>query len=443
VARLYEAYPYPRYPLLAKPRWQEGFLSSSAFAARLAGVSGAPAHRGRAEVLIGGAGEILPYVIRKWEPARNRVTCLDLCRTSLARARWRLFPSLKPTAFVHGDLAAFLTKETERFTHIDAYGVLHHLADPLSAVKALAKALRPGGTARVMVYNSPARARIRELQRALALIGLDAFKAADLAAARNLLELAGAELPALAARLAQIGPGTLRNDARLVDTFLHAREARIGPAAWFEAFAAAGLKITGLVDRYAELDDLPNPLWRAPTAAEIVPRAHDRRFENNLELFLQRVPGPAGRETLAAAGRAPWRLLLKSPPKAWFSYDETRAVPLATRIRLWHAHVRWVFGGVPLGKAPWLKQLTAAAKGRLARVGALLPGQVGNAAEEAVLAAPLSARMETPPKAPRAVISPDGLLAAAVARALETRGRNSARRLRAGLARRARAPPTS
>src|SRR5206468_3870392 len=102
--------PYPRYPLLAKPRWQDGHLAATAFAAalaRAAGVrpavdraTGAAGGRERIDVLIGGAGEILPYVIRKWEPRRHRVVALDLSATSLRRARWRLFPLTRPTAFV-------------------------------------------------------------------------------------------------------------------------------------------------------------------------------------------------------------------------------------------------------------------------------------------------------------------------------------------------------
>lgn len=408
VTRLYEAFPYPRYPLLAKPRWQEGYLTSSAFAARLAGTSPDYGPRGQADILIGGAGEILPYIIRKWEPFRHRVTCLDLSRTSLRRARLRLFPIVRPTAFVQADLAQFLAQSPQRFAHIDAYGVLHHMPEPRAALHALAGALRPGGTARLMVYNSRARAWIRELQRAFALLQVDAYWPLDLNAVRSLLDAARREMPALDTRLSHMGATTLRNDARLVDTFLHAREARLSISDWLNAVTSSGLTLHGLFDRYAELDDLPNPLWRAPQAAELIERANDGRFENNLELFLAKPP--LQRPTTPSA-QAPLRFFLKAPPRAWFNYPETRDVSLSLRIRLWHAHVRWVQGGIPLGNAAWLNLLTAAARGRLARLGAILPGMIGVPALELGLIAPLTKRVEAPQLPAPARVSPDGALA--------------------------------
>src|SRR5262249_32888335 len=149
------------------------------------------------------------------------------------------FPIVRPTAFVHADLAQFLSAHRGRFKHIDAYGVLHHMPNPRAALIALADALAPGGTARVMVYNTRARAWIRELQRVAALLGLNPSPARALSMWRTLLGTAGRALPALGQRLAQLGPATLANDARLVDTFLHAREARLGITAWLDAVREA------------------------------------------------------------------------------------------------------------------------------------------------------------------------------------------------------------
>ena len=436
VERLYEAYPYPRYPLLAKPRWQEGYLASSLFAARLAGAETADfgtevksgAH-GRVDVLVGGAGEILPYVIRRWEPRRHRVTCLDLSRQSLRRARFRLFPIVSPTAFVRGDLAAFLAAEPGKFQHIDAYGVIHHMPNPRAALKALACGLAPGGTARLMFYNAPARTWIWDLARACHAIGFDPFARRDLADLRRLLTVLASASPALGARLSQLGPTTIANDARLVDTFLHPREARLGIKDWLSALKNAGLDVIGLFDRYAELDDLPNPLWAMPSAAALAARAADRRFENNLELFVRK-PGQSPRSV--ASRMTGQKLVL--PPRAWFSYDETRQIPWATRFRLWHAHLRFLGEGTSIGQAPWLRGISGAALARLARVGAILPGMLGDAGRERALAAPLAKHVEAPKAAASTNLAASDVLSAVVAM-LAARGRDTPRRRRTIMAR--------
>ncbi len=401
VQRLYEAYPYPRYPLVAKPRWQEGYLASSLLAARLAAARfgivppalDSPERRGQLEVLVGGSGEILPYVVRQWEPGRHRVTCLDLSRTSLLRARLRLFPSLAPTRFVRGDLAAFLEAAPGSYAHIDAFGVIHHLANPRSALRSLGAALAPGGTARLMLYNAPARAWIRELAHAFELIGLDRHVRDDLSQLRGLLSLLTQTLPSLAQRIGQLGAATIGNDARLVDTFLHAREARLEPSAWLAAVRDAGLEIAGVVDRYAELDDLPNPLWSPPTGAELDARAMDRRFEGNLELFVARVDGARRGAVAPTRAALPLKMRWKSPPRMWFDYEETRGIAAGMRWKLWRAHLEFVREGRKLSGARTLDGITRAAQGRLARLGAILPGMV-----EARLVAPLEAKMDVPRK---------------------------------------------
>src|SRR5690606_12676482 len=85
VQRLYEVYPYPNYPLLAKPQWEQGYLTCSRFAQRLAGGRQSPPRH----VLVAGCGEILPYILRKWESPEVQLTCVDLSRRNVARARWR------------------------------------------------------------------------------------------------------------------------------------------------------------------------------------------------------------------------------------------------------------------------------------------------------------------------------------------------------------------
>ena len=83
----------------------------------------------------------------------QRLVGVDVSPTSLAEARGRLA--------LHGidaELAELqpgqpLPFATASFDHVHTSGVLHHLADPLGALKELRRVLQPAGTANVMVYN--------------------------------------------------------------------------------------------------------------------------------------------------------------------------------------------------------------------------------------------------------------------------------------------------
>lgn len=391
VKALYEVHPYPLYPLLALPAWQDGYLANSRFAQRLAldlgsgGVAILPGQK--VSVLIGGAGEILPYVIRQWEPSAHRVIAVDLSKRSLNRARFRTWRSFKACQFVNADLQAMLTADGH-FTHIDVYGVLHHMANPGQALRKLASALAPGGTLRLMVYNSTARNWIWHLQRAFQLLGLNSLDQTDLRAAQDLLVLASQQAPVLSDRLGQMGPSLLRNTARFADAFLHPREARLSFSAWFQMIADAELTAVGLFDRYGELDDLANPLWHCPSVLQLEERALDRRFENNLELFLTK---PAkDRTRLTVKGRSSFFYKRALPPRFWFSFAETSSLPLTTRLQVWFAHLDWTIAGKKPAHARMLDRLPLPAAQRLARLGALLPGQIGDIGRRSGIAAPMT-----------------------------------------------------
>ena len=432
VRRLYETHPYPRYPLLATPRWQDGYASTSVFACALYKNENSRASQSS---LIAGCGEIFPYVMRRWEPRSSALTCIDLSRQSLIRARLRLALTFKPVKYEHADLDTYLDGAGPAFDHVDAYGVVHHLPDPGRTLKALAARLVPGGTMRLMVYNSAARTWIHGVQRLLNLCGFDAARRGDVDAARGLLRRLAPHLPALAHRLGQIGAATIANDARFADTFLHPREARMGVALWFERISAAGLTPVGLFDRYGELDDLDNPLWAVPSVEALAERAADERFENNLELFLvkelkvllgalpekkvlapfpregddrqnhsRNSPLPWGREPKpffpGERTRPPFILQFKQPPSSWFRYRETSNLSFATRRRLWLGFLGALSGRAEVLTQRELASIPTPALQRLARIGAILPAQLP-ATALAIAAAPMCAAMDKPQAPPR------------------------------------------
>ena len=237
VGELYERFPYPSYPLFLSLRWQE-ISGSSLFSAQLF-----KAHTGRAHaavasshdtkgVLLAGCGEALPYIIRHIEPACFGVSCVDISRRSLRRARIRLLTNYKPTTFFAADINAFLKGGQDVYHHIDSYGVLHHLENPSLSVKLLAQHLHGNGTCRFMVYNQKARDWLIHIQKAFALLKLERYNERDRELGKALLKALCAVAPALHDKVSGMGPVTFANDARFVDTFFHAWEIRYDLKRW-------------------------------------------------------------------------------------------------------------------------------------------------------------------------------------------------------------------
>lgn len=396
VKALYEKHPYPHYPLFAKPRWQDGYLTSSLFAQTLGnGTPPAPPPRSH-EVLIAGSGEVLPYIMRHWEPASIRLTAVDLSARSLRRARIRLGLTLAKTDFVKDDINTFLDtcRQTGRtFRHVEAFGMLHHLPDPDLTLALLAQQLEDGGTMRAMVYNGTSRRWIHQIQNFLRALEFSASTDRSVAEARDLIAILAKSSSYYAQRLSQMGPGILNNRTRFADAFLHPHEVRWNVAQWLEGFSRAGFNILGIFDRFGELDDLPNPLYSPPDPDALEVRAADLRFENNLEVFLSK------NSTVTDASLKPARRLkLMLPPHLWFSFPETGSIKPLTRLTIWHFFINHLAGSVQNIPAGILK-LPDKSLQRLARLGALPVTARMPESMRRLLLAPMVAAMD-PPQVP-------------------------------------------
>lgn len=426
VKRQYETYPYPDYSLFVPLRTQEAYASHSLFSGQLLREQGlVPAVRAEeaSSILIAGSGDILPFILSFWEPEGHTIHAIDLSERNIQKARLR--STFRPQSFQWQ--VANLEDQDFRLptslAHIDSYGVLHHLAKPKEAILRLAANLESNGTFRVMVYNSETRHWIHQLQASFHLLGLSAYEARDLNRALDILKELMRVSPRYQERLGPMRSGIFHHSARFVDTFFHAHEGRTGLKEWLEAFQEAGLEPIGLYDRYAELDDLPNPLLKFPSVSELTERIADRRYENNFEFYLAKKSPSA--QALDRKQKQPTRWRLKAPPKAWFSYTETNFIPWLTRIKLWHAFIKTMNEGQTPSFDPLLKGLKTESIQRLGRVGAIFPSQFQSQEIKDLILKPLHEKMEPPTFAKEVTLQGEAGLRRILEKTAEEKGKNS------------------
>jgi len=212
VRQHYELYPYPHYPLLAAIRRCDTYvLNLTALWTRFNGVL--PPWTAK-RILIAGCGSFAPYPFSLANPDAD-ITALDLSSRNIRRARLHcLLHGNRNITFRHGDLLDHSSTE-DTFGLIDAYGVLHHLQDPLAGLKALAARLSEGGILRVMLYSRYARREEESIRRAFRLLGVS-----DPATAKRIIERSkpGSRLR----RFVEASHETTF-DAGLADALLHPR----------------------------------------------------------------------------------------------------------------------------------------------------------------------------------------------------------------------------
>jgi SAM-dependent methyltransferase len=327
-----------------------------------------------------GSGEILPYIIRQWEPSSTRLDCVDLSQTSIFRARFRTALLGRKITFHCDDINRLLSTGAlrgQKFDHIEAYGVLHHISSFGQTLKLMSNHLTADGLARIMVYNSPARDWIWQINRAFRSLRLRFESDSDISRARKLLTDLSRLSPRLDYRLSQVGWQSLQNNTRFADTFLHPWESRATIEDWYEAFETAGLEAFALFDRYAELDDLSNPLWRCPTSKELSDRSRDLRFENNLEVWLRPVTAKIKPDSIMsphpAASQIPVRLRLTMPAMNFSKYTETKDLSFGAKLTLWQGFLRGLHNVADQSVVRLIRELDPKAASRLARIGLILP----------------------------------------------------------------------
>ena len=161
------------------------------------------------------------------------------------------------------------------FDLIVSTGVLHHMADPLAGMKALAGCLRRDGAIAVMLYAKYGRTGVYLLQSLFRDLGLRQDDA-SVRMVKEAISLLGPDH--LVQSYFKIAPD-LQYDAGLVDTFLHGRDRSYTVEDCIDLVTSAGLVFQGWLNKapyypndlyapaselYAAINALPeNKIWSA------------------------------------------------------------------------------------------------------------------------------------------------------------------------------------
>lgn len=108
------------------------------------------ASTGGLDVLDVGCGQGIDVV--EYARAGARVTGIDLTPRHLELARSHVAALGLPAEIVSGD-AEHLPFDDASFDRVSSNGVLHHTPDMPAALREIRRVLRPGGEARILVYN--------------------------------------------------------------------------------------------------------------------------------------------------------------------------------------------------------------------------------------------------------------------------------------------------
>lgn len=277
VRRHYETHPYPHYPLLASVRRADTYALNLETLWGYAHGCRPPLDYQR--ILVAGCGSFSPYPFAVANPD-SPIMALDLSRSSLRRARLHclLHGCLNVTSQA-GDLNDPAIAPGP-FGLIDAYGVLHHVGDPLAGIRALTARLAPGGILRVMLYSHATRRGIEAARRALRRLGVREVK--DVRCLRDRL----AASSRLGRRLREPGADTAFT-AGLADAFLHPQVQTFTVRALQHLLDESGLEILLAGHPGA----LPEP---AREISRLAQAEADGELAHNFTLYLVR-KGPGGR----------------------------------------------------------------------------------------------------------------------------------------------------
>ena len=249
VARQYEAFAYPRPFADLKVEIAKGYyqVGDPSLYGPVLWPRGRP--KGRLKILVAGCGTVQAAYAAYMNPADD-VIGIDLSEASLAHERFLQDKhGLSNLKLFKGDLLEVASLD-EDFDVVLCTGVLHHMADPAAGLAALRDVLATGGVMVLMLYGATVRTGVYMLQDAFRRMGV-AQNTEGVARVRQILK----ELPARHYAQDYIrAAGELKEDAAVVDTFLHPQDRAYTVPQLLDLVDGAGLDFQNWVDNF--------PYWR-------------------------------------------------------------------------------------------------------------------------------------------------------------------------------------
>jgi SAM-dependent methyltransferase len=169
VAKLYDTYPFPPEPLSDAPppgyNWRWNWNTAYSFC------TGQKPTRQTIRILDAGCGSGVGTEYLAHLNPQAEVIGIDLSAGTLAVAQERCQRSGVADRVQFQQMSLFDVDQLPgTFDLINCVGVLHHTADPLRGLQALAQKLAPGGLFHIFVYGELGRWEIRLMQEAIALL---------------------------------------------------------------------------------------------------------------------------------------------------------------------------------------------------------------------------------------------------------------------------------
>lgn len=192
VRRQYEAYPFPpRDPKEERERLVAGVIDHAALINHYC-FRGQKSFAG-ARILAagGGTGDSTIFWAEQLRENGGEVVHVDISEASMSVAQQRAeVRGLQNITWRRQSLVDVSANEIGQFDYINCYGVLHHLEDPLSGLKNLARLLRDDGAAGLLLYGTYGRLALYQVQELLRRCGISELPIEQrIQRARRLMEL--------------------------------------------------------------------------------------------------------------------------------------------------------------------------------------------------------------------------------------------------------------
>lgn len=247
-------------------------------------------HGFRALVAGGGTGDATVYLAMQLAHTDASIVHLDLSESAIQIARERLKRRglLNKVRFRRGSLLDLPSMGLEPFDYINCTGVLHHLDDPPTGLRALLSVLKDDGGMALMVYGRYGRTAVYQMQEMMRLLHPGPCDP------RTKVENVKAVIEALPPsnwlkRTADFLPqGQDFNDTEIYDLFLHAKDRPYSIPELYELLDGAGLRLVEFPFEFRPLYE-PAFTFQAPKLKELTDSLSKRQRQAVAELYWGRI----------------------------------------------------------------------------------------------------------------------------------------------------------